>query len=107
LAAAARAAQAHHGLATVGIVPTEANPGLGYIEPGEALGDEVWRVARFLEKPDRPRAEQLVAAGCLWNSGIFAWRAADFLAELRALTPELAAALNQSATAADFFAAVQ
>ncbi len=107
LAAAVRAAQAHGGLATVGIVPTEPNPGLGYIEPGDVLDGDASRVARFLEKPDRARAERLVAAGCLWNSGIFAWRAADFLAEVRAHTPELAAALAAAPLGRDaFFAAV-
>jgi mannose-1-phosphate guanylyltransferase len=92
LAAAVGSARKNGALATVGIVPTEPNPGLGYIEPGEALPGDCARVTRFLEKPDRARAELLVAAGCLWNSGIFAWRAADFLAEVRAHTPELGAA---------------
>ena len=45
---------------------------------------------RFLEKPDRTKAAALVRAGCLWNSGIFAWRASDLLAEVRAVAPELA-----------------
>lgn len=94
LAEAVEAARRHDTLATVGIVPTEPNPGLGYIEPGPALDAGAWRVARFLEKPDRSTAERLVAAGCLWNSGIFAWRAQTFLDELRAHTPELHPALD-------------
>src|SRR5690606_15116788 len=94
LATAARSALAHDRLVTVGIIPTESNPGLGYIEPGAALDADCHRVARFLEKPDRAKAERLVAQGCLWNSGIFAWRAETFLAELRAQTPELADALT-------------
>lgn len=107
LAAAVRAARTHGGLVTVGIVPTEPNPGLGYIEPGATLDADAARVARFLEKPDRARAERLVAAGCLWNSGIFAWRAAEFLAELGAHTPELAAALAAAPAGREaFFAAV-
>ncbi len=72
---AVRSAVAHDALVTVGIIPTEANPGLGYIAPGAALDADCARVARFLEKPDRATAERLVARGCLWNSGIFAWRA--------------------------------
>lgn len=106
LAAAVGSARANKALATVGIVPTEPNPGLGYIEPGESLPGECARVTRFLEKPDRARAEQLVAAGCLWNSGIFAWRVADFLEEVRTHTPELGAALTHTERASDFFAAV-
>jgi mannose-1-phosphate guanylyltransferase len=107
LAAAVQAAVAHGTLTTVGIVPVDANPGLGYIEPGAALDAGCRRVARFLEKPSRARAEELVAAGCLWNSGMFAWRAADYLAEVAALTPELSAALAAAPQGiAAFFAAV-
>ena len=36
-------------------------------------------VDRFREKPDRAAAEQLVAAGALWNSGMFVWRASTLL----------------------------
>lgn len=107
LALAARSAVGFDALVTVGIIPTEANPGLGYIEPGAALDGDCARVARFLEKPDRATAERLVAQGCLWNSGIFAWRAETFLAELRAHTPELAAALAAAPAGREaFFAAV-
>lgn len=107
LGAAAAAAVQHDALVTVGIIPTEPNPGLGYIEPGAALDAQCARVARFLEKPDRTTAERLVAAGCLWNSGIFAWKAATFLRELAAHTPELSAALAAAATGREaFFAAV-
>jgi mannose-1-phosphate guanylyltransferase len=106
LATAVGSARANGALATVGIVPTEPNPGLGYIEPGESLPGDCARVTRFLEKPDRARAEALVAAGCLWNSGIFAWRAADYLAEVRAHTPELAIALTRTENAEAFFTAV-
>lgn len=107
LADAVRAARAHAALTTVGIVPVDANPGLGYIEPGAALDASAKRVARFLEKPDRARAAQLVAEGCLWNSGIFAWRASEYLAEVTAHTPELQAAMAVADRGADaFFAAV-
>ena len=93
LAAAADAAAEGRALATVGIVPTRPDPGFGYIQPGELVAPGVRRVARFVEKPDIPRAERMVADGFLWNSGIFAWRATDLLAEVAAVTPELSAAL--------------
>ena len=106
LAKAAEAAASQGALATVGIIPTHANPGLGYIQPGEALSGGSRRVERFVEKPDLARAEQMVADGYLWNSGIFAWRVGDFLEEIRALTPELAPALAAASGDADrFFAA--
>ena len=107
LAQAAESAGTLGALATVGIIPTHANPGLGYIQPGAALAGEARKVERFIEKPDLKRAEQMVADGYLWNSGIFAWRAGDYLDEIRALTPEVAPALARVAEGADaFFGAV-
>ena len=90
------AAERHRSLVTVGIVPDRPDPGFGYIQPGEAAGfsNEIRRVARFVEKPDRARAETMVREGYLWNSGIFVWRAGDFLEEVRAYTPEVAPALD-------------
>jgi mannose-1-phosphate guanylyltransferase len=107
LQTAAEVAERERGLVTVGIVPTRPEIGFGYIQPGEAVEGGARRVARFVEKPDRARAEQLCAAGCLWNSGIFAWRVGDFLDEIAAHTPEVAPALAESGDDADaFFAAV-
>ena len=96
---AARAAEKHHALITVGVVPSRADPGFGYIQAGELVRgeDSVRRVARFVEKPDRARAEAMRNEGYLWNSGIFAWRAGDFLEELRKHAPEVAPALETAA----------
>lgn len=96
LAAAADAAARHASLVTVGIVPTRDDPGFGYIQPGERVEGEVHRVARFVEKPDRERARRMRLDGFLWNSGIFVWRAGDFLAEVDALCPEVAPALRDA-----------
>jgi mannose-1-phosphate guanylyltransferase len=90
LTTAASAAERHQALVTVGVVPVRPEVGFGYIQPGAPLGDNVRRVERFIEKPDRMRAEQMVRDGYLWNSGIFVWRVGDFLEELRAHTPEIA-----------------
>jgi mannose-1-phosphate guanylyltransferase len=90
LAAASLAAEQHHALVTVGVVPDRPDTGFGYIQPGMEVDAGVRRVTRFIEKPDRARAAAMVADGFLWNSGIFAWRVGDFLAELRAHTPEVA-----------------
>ena len=90
---ASAAAAAHRSLVTVGVVPDRADPGFGYIEPGAEVEDDVRRVARFVEKPSRQKAQRMWRAGFLWNSGIFAWRAGDFLDEIRAHTPEIAPAL--------------
>jgi len=87
---AAETAEAHRALVTVGVVPVRPDPGFGYIQPGEAVGAHARRVVRFVEKPDRARAEAMLREGYLWNSGIFVWRAGDFLDEIAALTPEIA-----------------
>lgn len=108
LARAATVAAARQALVTVGVVPTRADPGFGYIQLGDVVEGDVWTVARFVEKPDRARAADMVAAGYLWNSGIFAWRVGDLLDEIRALTPEVAPALAAHGDDRDaFFAAVQ
>jgi mannose-1-phosphate guanylyltransferase len=103
---AANVAEANDALVTVGITPTRPDPGFGYIEPGERMGQVAYRVSRFLEKPDRVRAKELIAAGCLWNSGIFVWRASRFLDEVNSHCPEVSRA-NAETTLEGFFATVQ
>ena len=107
LGRAADAAERHGALVTVGVVPERPDPGFGYIQPGAEVAEGIHAVARFVEKPDRARAEVMVRDGYLWNSGIFVWRAGDFLAEVRAHTPEIAPQLAAHADdLAGFFGAV-
>lgn len=107
LSAAAAAAETHRALVTVGVRPVRPDPGFGYIQPGDVVEGNLRRVARFAEKPNRERAAEMIAEGYLWNSGIFVWRAADFLAEVRELTPEVAPALAAHGNdIAAFFGAV-
>jgi mannose-1-phosphate guanylyltransferase len=76
-------------LVTFGITPTAPETGYGYIEAGKEIGGGVLSVARFVEKPDRARAEAMIAAGNhFWNSGTFMLGAGTFLAEVAALAPE-------------------
>lgn len=86
-------ARHHDRLVTVGVVPSRPETGYGYIVPGVPLDDVTRTVARFSEKPDAATALDLMAAGALWNSGLFAWTARRLLAEVRAHTPEVASAL--------------
>jgi mannose-1-phosphate guanylyltransferase len=95
LTRAADVAEQHHVLVTVGVVPTRPDPGFGYIQPGKELESGVRRVASFVEKPNRTRAEEMRRDGYLWNSGIFVWRVGDFLDDVRRLTPEIAPALHE------------
>ena len=110
LTTAAEAAETNHALVTVGIVPARPDPGFGYIEPGDSVSQRehgVRHVARFVEKPTRERAAEMVNKGYLWNSGIFAWRVGDFLDEVRALAPEISPALEKHPDRLDkFFAAI-
>jgi mannose-1-phosphate guanylyltransferase len=83
-------ARQYERLVTVGVVPSRPETGYGYIVPGPPLGDGARMVARFSEKPDAATALDLMAAGALWNSGLFAWTAERLLAEVVAHTPEVA-----------------
>ena len=78
-------------LVTFGIVPTAPETGYGYIEAAEPLSAAApVPIERFVEKPDRERAEQFLASGRFtWNSGMFLFRASAMLAELERLVPEL------------------
>ncbi|GAB4139522.1 MAG: mannose-1-phosphate guanylyltransferase/mannose-6-phosphate isomerase [Sphingomonadales bacterium] len=97
---AAVAVRADAALATFSITPTAPETGYGYIEQGQALAEYqgCFRIARFVEKPDRPTAQAYLDAGNYgWNSGIFLFRASDYLAELAAHAPALAAACLHAA----------
>ena len=88
-------------LVTVGIEPTRPETGYGYIEVGDALAPSVRAARRFVEKPERARAEEFVAAGTyLWNGGIFCFRADTILAAITAQLPALARGLQGIADAA-------
>jgi mannose-1-phosphate guanylyltransferase len=102
-------AEANDALVTVGIVPTRPDVGYGYIEKGAAVSGDAWAVARFTEKPNEARAAELVGAGALWNSGLFAWTATRFFQETDALAPEIAPHLPllRNGDVAGFFAAVK
>lgn len=93
LARALRAAESGR-VVTVGVVPTRPETGYGYIEVGDDLGDGAKQVARFVEKPDRARAEAFLAGGKhLWNAGMFFFRARDMRELVAAHLPELAAGI--------------
>lgn len=81
-------------LVTLGITPTEAHTGYGYIQRSQSLGQfngfEAFAVERFVEKPDRATAEQYVASGAYsWNAGIFIWRADVIMAAFERYLPKL------------------
>ncbi len=104
-AALARATEAARAglIVTFGMAPTAAETGYGYIEKGAALVDVpgVFRIARFIEKPDGPTAARLVLGGQhLWNSGMFVATAGTLLAELETHAPAVLAAVRGAVSAA-------
>jgi len=105
---ALRTARVHDRLVTVGMVPTRPETGYGYIVPGAALDADATGVERFQEKPDAATALDLMAAGALWNSGLFAWTAERLAAEVKSHTPEIAPWLDRLAAGdlAGFFKGV-
>ncbi len=101
LKAAYAAAQDNY-LVTLGITPTRPATGYGYIQSGEHVGSydglEVYRVARFKEKPDETQARAMLAAGDhAWNSGMFVWKTENILGEFERQMPVLASQLQEIA----------
>jgi mannose-1-phosphate guanylyltransferase/mannose-6-phosphate isomerase len=90
--AAARFAERGH-LVTFGVVPDRPETGYGYIEQGEALAPGIFRVIRFVEKPDAPTAAAFLASGgYFWNSGMFMFTPASILAAFARHAPDILAA---------------
>jgi len=99
---------------TFSIKPTYAATGFGYVERGTPVRDpkkgkragidgskeHAYQVARFVEKPDKARAQVYVESGDFgWNSGMFVWHAGTVLAALERYAPECHAGLMKIADA--------
>ena len=89
-------------LVTFGIKPIRPETGYGYIKPDikRVLGKrgtlKGYRVGRFVEKPNAVKAAQYLKAGdYYWNSGMFVWRAATIVEEIRRHQPALAQGIEQ------------
>lgn len=81
---------------TYGITPDHAETGYGYIQYGDAVGDTVFRVLRFVEKPDLATAKRLLAeGGYLWNSGIFLFPAETMLDRIGVHLPAMGGSLRR------------
>jgi len=94
---AARAAERGY-LVTLGVVPTHAATGYGYIKAGASLhpSTSTALVERFVEKPDADRARAFLGeGGYFWNAGIFVWRVYAFRQAVERFQPVLAEALGR------------
>ncbi|MBL8561690.1 MAG: mannose-1-phosphate guanylyltransferase/mannose-6-phosphate isomerase [Gemmobacter sp.] len=77
-------------IVTFGITPTHPETGYGWLELSAPAGAAAVPLTRFVEKPDLPRAEAMLAAGnFLWNAGIFLFSARSMLEAFRAHAPAL------------------
>ncbi|MEL4358688.1 MULTISPECIES: mannose-1-phosphate guanylyltransferase [unclassified Luteococcus] len=77
-------------LVTFGVVPDSPHTGYGYLKRGEPVAGfpQASQIVEFKEKPTLEVAEQYLASGDYWwNSGMFVWRAATVLEQLRILEP--------------------
>jgi mannose-1-phosphate guanylyltransferase len=95
-------------IVVLGVPPTRAETGYGYIELGDAVtpttvGGEaipVRRVRRFTEKPDAVRARSFLRSGnYVWNSGMFLWSAKTLCDAVREHSPLMAPLLEKIAAA--------
>ena len=102
-------------LLTIGIRPSRAETGYGYLRRGAGRGEGVWSVEAFVEKPDAVTANRyLQDSAYSWNAGIFVFRADAILDALRRHLPkvhegllQIAAAIPRGAAAAEEAAAQQ
>ena len=87
-------------IVTVGIAPTRAETGYGYIYSADAVRGEVVKVSAFKEKPDSATAETYLADGhYFWNAGIFVWNVKTITRQLRAYAPQIAGVMDTIAPA--------
>ncbi|MCP3852859.1 MAG: mannose-1-phosphate guanylyltransferase/mannose-6-phosphate isomerase [Gammaproteobacteria bacterium] len=90
-------------LVTFGIVPDKAETGYGYIKRADKFVsqsndiDDVYKVERFVEKPDADTAQRYLDSGeYYWNSGMFMFQADAILQELETFSEAIYTAVKAS-----------
>jgi mannose-1-phosphate guanylyltransferase len=83
--------ETNNAFVTLGVQPTYANTGYGYIEfENRDLKPSVFPVKRFTEKPTLEKATAFIESGAyLWNAGIFIWKTRDIIAAFRLYAPKM------------------
>lgn len=83
---------------TFGVKPGKPETGFGYVKTGAGAGfDKVFKVDRFVEKPDKATAKRFCAEpGYFWNAGIFLFGAQAYLDELSRFQPEMVQACRDA-----------
>ncbi len=97
---ACQAAKLGDYLISIGIVPTMPHTGLGYIKRGDEFqqvnGQTVYKVGKFVEKPDLETAKEFVASGhYFWNANLYTWQASSIKAALAKHAPQVHAGLEK------------
>jgi mannose-1-phosphate guanylyltransferase len=87
-------------LVTLGITPTFASSGYGYIQYGAKIGESedlaIHQALKFKEKPNQAVAQQFLDGGDhVWNSGMFLWTVERIMGEIQHLMPDLSAKLKE------------
>lgn len=84
-------------IVTFGVVPSHPSTAYGYLEKGAQRADGAHAVARFIEKPDAARAEQLLLSGqVLWNAGIFLCQARVLIEAMQQHAPDILASCREA-----------
>ena len=90
LECAFKEAEQHGTLVTIGIVPTRAETGYGYIQSSDIMLGEFTKVKTFTEKPDLELAKVFMESGeFFWNSGLFVWNVNAILEAFSKFLPDI------------------
>ncbi|MCS6104937.1 mannose-1-phosphate guanylyltransferase [Clostridium botulinum] len=87
-------------IVTLGMKPNRAEIGYGYIKYNEQITENndinVFKVDRFVEKPNEETAKKYLADGSyLWNGGMFLWKTSNILSEIQKYSPDTYEAIHK------------
>tara|TARA_B100000131_G_scaffold237070_1_gene229120 strand:- start:5 stop:1063 length:1059 start_codon:yes stop_codon:yes gene_type:complete len=86
-------AKEKNAIVTIGVKPTFASTGYGYVQFEEMSKNNfegVFKVKAFAEKPHKKLAERFIKSGdFLWNAGMFIWETKTLFEGLKVHMPEL------------------
>ncbi|WP_295298728.1 mannose-1-phosphate guanylyltransferase [uncultured Brachyspira sp.] len=81
----------------VGIKPTRAETGYGYIKLDKNIKGNEYIVHKFVEKPDLENAKKFLEDGSyLWNSGMFIWDSESILDSINKFMPDTFNKVNEA-----------
>ncbi len=98
--AAAHTAYRGDWLVAIGIKPTYANIGYGYVKRGDKFsvigGKDIYKLEKFTEKPNLKVAQEYLKSGdYFWNAGQYIWRADSILSAFRKYQPDIFKAIEE------------